>query len=847
MNRASLLAVIVLVTLTIGLWLQHGEGARADRLPPAPSLPEALAPPAPSAVGPTAPGYALLGAAALLLLLWRRGMGQAPLSALLPGLVLLAHPAALVAVVDASGRLDLAGVAAVGLGAFLSTRERTATIAAGILLLFAGVLVAPSGALLAALAGLVLLERVPSMDKGALLLLVYGVARALGGPWLGTIWSGAARGPTIDVPGTEPLDAAIGVLCAVVPLRPVAAVPAAPVVWLAAVVLGLVLLGFLVAPERRFGGRWVATATLAAVGLAVLAVVGTGEALGATAALVPAVLLALWIGGVGDDVERSPARVAVASIAALALLSCLATVTIRAVAASPAPSWFVRAYDADPVAAESSPFARAALREFLAHAPSTEVEALVESRLSVRPSGSAGQAVVDRDLAVAAALHGANEPALQLLERAAAAAAPDGEAGAEAFIARLDVLLRLGEPTRALAILEPRLAMASDRERAELLVRAAGAHIVRAYRPGPGTAASEDRRDRELTRARERFAEAIDADRRCARAWLDRGRFRMVLGQGVDAVKDLEECARVRPDLPAPHLELAKLYFSRGQDVAGERELNAASRIAGRDDPEVRLVTAELQIARGDLIGAADVAAKLCADVHRLRGGGEELGQLYRRIAQLAEDRNDAGLAEELSRLALSYGTDVEAESTQRLARLLGNAQRYEELIVLLDEAERSGLPVPDITRARAAACKNAGFGAWLKGNTATAYARWVRVLDLSPSLDELGTVPTLLRNIFDEVPGLDGSPLTRHSKRAYEAGVAALADGDPARARNYLSVSAQLLPNNPFAHYHLGLALDRTGDRDAAQAAFQLAMRCAEAQGRDDVAARARALLDVE
>ena len=53
-----------------------------------------------------------------------------------------------------------------------------------------------------------------------------------------------------------------------------------------------------------------------------------------------------------------------------------------------------------------------------------------------------------------------------------------------------------------------------------------------------------------------------------------------------------------------------------------------------------------------------------------------------------------------------------------------------------------------------------------------------------------------------------------------------------------YLQASLQQRPDNPTVQYHLGVALERTGDRDAARRAFKKALRLGEFSDQEAAAA---------
>ncbi len=841
MSRASVLAALVLILVAAPRAFLLRPDFRPDQLPAALELPETLAPAESLSAPNSLAGCALLSAVTLLLLGWRRGLGQAPAAALFPGLVLALHPQFLTAQLTAAGQWDLAALVLLLLGAFLMTVERSTLVAAGIALLFLSVLLAPSGAAFSALAAYVLLERVPAMHKGGVLLLMYGAARALGVPALAGFLPGAAA--PVPWPGgmdQTVLERFLQAAASLFPAEP-QLLPAPGPLAAALAVLALFLAALIAAPERRFGGRYAGLLCLAALAL-LAGAARQGAGLGAGASAAPLVLFALWIAGISDDVQRSWARTLPAWMLGVALLAACGWLTWRQ-----APAFASRqAYFAALAGASTGehPLEQAKLRALLDAAAPAEVALRAEERLGAPPHDARAAAAADRDVALAAALAALPDLALRLLERAEPAAAADAELLRRIRADQLAVLLRAGQLAEALARADRFLVQAEGAARADLLSCRAAAHACLAFR-GLAGGASPLVQEQESARAFEDFAAALGAAPACARALLGRGRLRLALGDGTGALKDLEECARLRPDLPAPRLELARLYFTRGQEDAGERELESARQLAGANQPDVLLVTAYLQLARGDLLGAVGNAETLQAQVGRLRGGGEELAVLVQLLARTAEDGSDFGVAEAMTRLALRHGADQSGEASTRLARLLRRARRFDEVVLVYEEARRRGIPVQDLQAELSQALKNAGYEHFIQGQRDAARPLFLRAIQESAGFHDLGAVPSLLRASADEARGADEEAITAEARRAFELGSAALARGDPAEAERLLEVSIALLPQNPYAHYHLGLALGRLGRPEEARQALTSALQSAEALALEDLAAQVRALLE--
>ncbi|MFG0319213.1 MAG: tetratricopeptide repeat protein, partial [Planctomycetota bacterium JB042] len=775
-----------------------------------------------------------------------------PVVALLPGALLLLHPALHLATATAAGRLDLFALAGLLLGAWLTTLERSAWVALGVLLLFAAVLAAPSGAVLAALGAFVLVERRPTMQRGAALLLVYGAARAFGAPWLGALLDPGAFPPRIGVDGAGWRALLEGVAAAHVPVRPGPFVPASGPGWAAALPGAAFLLAALVLPpERRFGGRFLGWLGLVALGLAALAARQDG-ALPPSAVAPGVLLLAVWVAGIGDDVDRRPARRAVALGLALLLLGGSGFLAWRTLGRLDDPrATFASVAPAVALGAAGDARSLVALRASLSSEPAIRRFERAERLLAGGPGDGAAAPEVDRDVAVAAALAGSPERAAPLLERARTGAARRGDAAlADAILLDLlDVHLRESRPALALERIERRGEVDDARLAAELRCREGLAWFLVAFQPGEdGRPPATDVRDRVLVRARRALEAAVEAAPDAPRPRLELGRLELALGRPIEAVKHLEACASASPGLAAPHVELARLYFTLGEDPDGERELARARERAGKEDPEVRLVTAQLRVARGDVLGAVEMAEGLKADVHRLRGARGALGELYAILSRAAEDQRNLGLAAAMARNALDLAPDRSGEVTARLARVLRQERAFEEVVTLLERAETKGIPVPELEAEIAQAYKNAGYAHLLAQERRAALDDFAEALRRTEDVASLGAVPKLVRELVDEFADdddVDPSIVTEEARRLFERGVEAFAAEEIDRAGDLFAASLALLPRNPYAHLRLALVRERQGRLDEAREALRAAILTGEALGRDDVVDSARQRLD--
>lgn len=848
MIRNSLLAAVFLLVLagvSVCLGLAPDGSLRlaaptrfiADSFPSAPALPESL----PTQATEPRPLPLLVlwlpAIIAVLLFVWRRSMGQRVLPSMLPALVVLIHPATSTALRTVAGLGDLAALGLLAFGAVLLTASSSTWIGAGLVLLFLSVLCAPSGAVLSALAALALLERKPTMAKGALLLLLYGLARAHGMLLLDA-WIDLPAGyhGVSGVPLFDFLDGVVAAAAAIVPRAAPLLIPAGGALSGMTVQIGLAVLVLLAVgmtllpPERRFGGRYSPALGLVAVGWIAAQATWTGP-LPSVAAVILTILVAQWIGAMGDDVDRTRVRSGASFVLGVALLGALGVSYWKTLPAYRSHAAFLESVGAALDAAPEHPVRIAAERAAVKSAAEAELGAMIRARLaSTQADGgvSAGQtAARDRDLAVAAAIQGLLAPAGELLERAMAAA--PAEDRDEMALDLADVYLRQFRAGDAVTLTEQIRARTQDKAiRAEAFAREAIGYATRGLRlPADAPA---DARDREMAQAWSKLDQAIETDPRCARALLDRGRLRLAHDQGTAALIDLEACARLRPDLAEPCLELAKLYFVRDLPEEGELWLKKAQQIAGLSDPDVRLLTARLMLFRGDPVGAMAMAESLQPEAARLRGGAQDLGELYRVLGRLAEEQKNVELIEPMCRLALFHGADRTGESVERLYRFLKEELRWEDVLQLLQDAETRGIPVDEPERKLALATKNSGYARLQAGDRRGALQLWMRTLSLSPDCSDLGAIPGLIRSLADDLPGSDLARLGDLGRAAFDRAREFEADGRLQDAARCFRTSGQLVPSMPYSHFGLAQVLEELGNRDEAAEAWKACRRAAKA-----------------
>lgn len=853
MSRASWIVIPLLIVGAAALALFVQPRFSVEGWPVALALPEAVAPAMPPPAAPPAWSALLPGVVALVMFWWRRrARASVGAAAVVAGLLLL-HPATATALTLAAGRIDLLALAALLLAGVLLYARRPVALPLALALLLAALLVAPSAAGLVPLGMFLLLEAssAPRTDgsrrsgAGALAVLaglsaLWCVVRACGwlpvGDWLGL--PGAGFAVDADLPTV-----AMQLSAAVWPDRPPLYVPTPldPRAGFAVVaLLGGVTLALGCACRRSLRAPLLATLSLAALAVGVR----NGGALAASAILPFAILLAIAIGSLLDVTGR-PLWRGVGALAAVLLLVASGSAAWQQRAAFRSPGDLRLAAAPDTSRAPlSHPLRLAALRVRLAQAPVDEVTRLARERSDGAPPDSLAMARIDRDLAVALVRRGQVEPALDLLTRALPLASHSAADDWRFRLDLVDVLMRAGRLDQAVDLAGELAGRADQPEHAEALVRLGMAHAARALLRDT-TGDDLPLREREMAEARTQIDAAIAADAGCVRALLDRGRLRLAAGDGTGAVSDLERAAALRPDLAEPHIELAKLWFSREIDDEGEAELLSAQRLAGANHPDVLLLTAQLMLARGDLVGAVSTAERLQARVLELRGGATELAQLFRLLSRAAEDQKELEVVEAMCRLSLHYAVDRSGDVTARLYQLLKGAQRYDDALAVLRAADEHAVPMAELAQELSLTLKNVGLLRLRQGESAAALDAFLESVRRNAEFRDLGSVPSVLRSLADAAGAAQRSALGDQGMRAFQVGKAALEQGRLDDALRCFTASTELVPLMPFSHLFRAQVLIELGRDDDAITSLQTAVRAATEVAMPELAERAQALLD--
>lgn len=832
---SGILPIVVVAALAVALAFASRPLAPFDALPELPRLVEN--PPAARAADhgawaatPTdAVRWSAFALALAVLCVSTTLVTRKSLHAALAFALVLVHPVTWIAATTARGGHEIAAFALAAIGAAILVRDRPLLRELGAGLLVIGGWWSPSGIGVATFA-LAMAARASGPVRPVVLLAV--LPRVFGAPGV-LDWFGVRFGATPDGAATSGI--VDGVRDALATLA-----GASGSAWIGdgpAPAFGWLALGAMILVAWATSGPARIAALAAVAGTAIVGFSASSGALVASSSLVP-ILATLAFAAAQPRDDRKASFVGLAVLGAALALAISTTWTV----VRPATSSFDllasqpgRIGRARPVAHRAALIALERGGERLVH--DTLVSATDELR--------ALDAESTRDVAILAAQFGLADEALPLLERAMYGDRARGPLRATPLeLDLLDLKLRAGRPRVVIRDVDEMLAAAPEPSlRADLAVRRATAYALLSlstkFESDPAI------RSKHAKAMFASYTDALTADPEHTRALLDRGRAFLATGQAIEAVKDFEKVAKLRPDLAAPRLELAKLYFSRGQGEAGEAEIVAARKAQGDADPDVVLVVTQLLVARGNLSDAVHNAKQLESLQHRLRGGAEELAALYTQLGRAAEDVRDEALALELTRRARSLGADATGENAARLARLLRQKREFAgELEVLLD-AQKRELPIADLRAQIVAAHKNVGYASLFSGDKKAACSSFLDAAASAANADELGAVAELVRNLAGELKGEAQERVVTIAKVAYSNAQDAERARDWVRAEGAYRVSLSLLPQNPYAWFQLGESLSEQHRRAEAVEAWTKASALATELGMSDVVARAAERLD--
>ena len=125
-------------------------------------------------------------------------------------------------------------------------------------------------------------------------------------------------------------------------------------------------------------------------------------------------------------------------------------------------------------------------------------------------------------------------------------------------------------------------------------------------------------------------------------------------------------------DSAAAHALLAQIAFRRGDLEGAETEARAALSVVGDRRPEARLILADILVARGEPVQAADLLSQTLDEGIRAESVYAKLAMTYLRIGELDraeevlrgfEETNDLGVLVAVDRLAMALGQWSEARA----------------------------------------------------------------------------------------------------------------------------------------------------------------------------------------
>lgn len=315
------------------------------------------------------------------------------------------------------------------------------------------------------------------------------------------------------------------------------------------------------------------------------------------------------------------------------------------------------------------------------------------------------------------------------------------------------------------------LLAASDARRADDARARAAARYIDALRAEPSAVAAEERllvlAAESLERGDERtFVGPLEALTEVVPgSWRGHyllGELRRLTGDASGAVVAFEHSDALHPLRDADSIRLAELYIEAGADSSARSRLRRI-RPESLEYPHAQDVLGVLAVQRGDLAEAA-------AALERAAASGPPDGPVLARLAQVHAAKGDLPRAVERFREAIAHGAPMDA---------------------------RLGL-------ARALVAS---------GDAVAAAAELNALLDI----ERIGETAAHARRLL---LGIERRDLETHLERAGQAAVGGPADGLAAAAAELQAVvGAQ--PDLWEAHFALGLIARRTGDAEAAEAAF--------------------------
>ncbi len=180
--------------------------------------------------------------------------------------------------------------------------------------------------------------------------------------------------------------------------------------------------------------------------------------------------------------------------------------------------------------------------------------------------------------------------------------------------------------------------------------------------------------------ARRHLLAAIDSNPENASAWLQLGKLQISEGQYQDAIRSLENSARLAPTVPDTLFHLARAYQASEND---EKALDVYRQIVNHDPEHVEAANNMAQILEKQ--GHHQEALSI---FRRLSSQRPELPEIWNNMAVVLEDMGDMAGAEKAYRAALERNPAL-IDTWIHLGFMLGSEGRPDEAMHCFQEASR--------------------------------------------------------------------------------------------------------------------------------------------------------------
>ena len=301
------------------------------------------------------------------------------------------------------------------------------------------------------------------------------------------------------------------------------------------------------------------------------------------------------------------------------------------------------------------------------------------------------------------------------------------------------------------------------------------------------------------------------------RRLLDKARDLSKAGDWVEPLRLLQQARVQDPRLPDTYLEAGRIYLAAGQPkgAVGEWKLGL-ERVGENAHLLLSLGLLCIEIER-DPVSALSFLQRAERADPAVPGLREAMGETWAVTAEALFEKDDRAGAQAAAAKSLELQPD-QASALAVQARLAERENRWAESADLWEKVF-SRASTAQNRRSLAESHKRCGYLFLAKKDRQAAIPHFRRAVDL-------GAEGVALDAALDI--------LSEDAKAAMEEGVRCFESGDYPKATERFSYSVSLLPENPLAHNHLGLALLKIGEREQAAAAWEEAIRQAAKSGFD-------------